>query len=157
MSQVISAETLQAAQQRPHGAYTAGLASTPPSSRTSACPARSASSRGGSCSTRSARSSPPRRGGTACGGRSAGSSASSGGTPEATLVGLGQKSSLVNAALYNGTLGYYCDIEAHHPGAIMHGPAIVVPAALAAAEARGRERARTSWPPWCSGVDVACG
>ena len=41
-----------------------------------------------------------------------------------------ERSSIVNAALYNGTLGYYCDIEAHHPGAILHAPAIMVPAAL---------------------------
>ena len=78
-----------------------------------------------------------------------------GGTPEATLVGLGAKSSLVNAALYNGTLGYYCDIESHHPGAIMHGAAIVVPATLAVCEARGLG----GWE-WLTavalGLDVAC-
>lgn len=61
----------------------------------------------------------------------------SGGTPEATLVGRGTRSSIVQAALYNGTLGYYCDVESHHPGAIMHGPAIVVPTSLAMGEARG--------------------
>ncbi|MDP8921419.1 MAG: MmgE/PrpD family protein [Chloroflexota bacterium] len=78
-----------------------------------------------------------------------------GGAPEATLVGLGMKGSMVNAALYNGTLGYYCDIESHHPGAIMHGAAIVVPAALAACEARG-----LGGREWLTavvlGLDVAC-
>jgi 2-methylcitrate dehydratase PrpD len=60
-----------------------------------------------------------------------------GGTPVATLIGRGSKTSVVDAALVNATLGYYCDIEPHHPGAIMHGAAIVVPAAMAACEARG--------------------
>ena len=38
-----------------------------------------------------------------------------GGTPESTVIGRSFKTSCVNAALANGTLGYYCDIEAHHP------------------------------------------
>jgi len=79
----------------------------------------------------------------------------SGGTPESTLIGRGAKSSIVNAALFNGTLGYYCDVEAHHPGAIMHGAAIVVPTALAVCEARGLGGAA-----WLAavvlGIDVAC-
>jgi len=78
-----------------------------------------------------------------------------GGTPEATLVGLGAKTSLVNAALYNGTLGYYCDVESHHPGAIMHGAAIVVPATLAACEARGLG-GRAWLAAVVLGLDVAC-
>ena len=35
----------------------------------------------------------------------------------------------MNAALANGTLAYYCDIEPHHVGAILHGPAVIVPTA----------------------------
>src|SRR5881628_3454548 len=61
-----------------------------------------------------------------------------GGVAESTLVGQGRKSSCVNAALANGTLAYYCDIEPHHVGAILHGPAVIVPTALAVGE---RERA----------------
>ena len=57
-----------------------------------------------------------------------------GGRPECALIGSTERSSCVAAALYNGTLGYYCDIDAHHPGAIVHAPAIVVPVALALAE-----------------------
>src|SRR4029453_11583262 len=34
----------------------------------------------------------------------------------------------------NGTLGYYCDIEPHHVGAILHGPAVIVPTRLAVGE-----------------------
>ena len=79
----------------------------------------------------------------------------SGGTPEATLVGRAVKSSIVNATLFNGTLGYYCDVEAHHPGAIMHAAAIVVPSSLAVCEARG-----LGGKEWLAavvlGVDVAC-
>src|SRR5215470_20103100 len=37
-----------------------------------------------------------------------------GGAAESTLVGQGKKTSCVNAALANGTLGYYCDVEPHH-------------------------------------------
>ncbi len=78
-----------------------------------------------------------------------------GGSAEATLVGRGSKTSIVNAALYNGTLGYYCDVESHHPGAIMHGAAIVAPASLAVCEARGLGGAA-----WLAavvlGIDVAC-
>ena len=53
-----------------------------------------------------------------------------GGTPESTVIGRAFKSSCVNAALAGGTLGYYCDIEAHHVEAILHGPAAVVPSAM---------------------------
>jgi 2-methylcitrate dehydratase PrpD len=61
-----------------------------------------------------------------------------GGRPESSLVGQSFKTSCVNAALINGTLGYYCDIEPHHVGGILHAPAVVVPTSLAVAE---KERA----------------
>src|SRR5262245_34334642 len=57
-----------------------------------------------------------------------------GGAAESSLVGQGIKTSCVNAALANGTLGYYCDIEPHHVGAILHGPAVIVPTSLAVGE-----------------------
>ncbi|HEY3109421.1 MAG TPA: MmgE/PrpD family protein [Chloroflexota bacterium] len=60
-----------------------------------------------------------------------------GGKPESTVIGRGFKSSCVNAALAGGTLGYYCDIEAHHVEAILHGPAAVVPSAIAVGERVG--------------------
>lgn len=79
-----------------------------------------------------------------------------GGKPQATLIGQrGARSSLVNAALFNGTLGYYCDVESHHPGAVMHGAAITVPTALALCEARGLGGA--AWlRAVVLGIDVAC-
>jgi len=61
-----------------------------------------------------------------------------GGVEESTIVGKGFKSSCINAALVNGTLGYYCDIEAHHPEAVVHPAATIVPTCLAIGE---REKA----------------
>jgi 2-methylcitrate dehydratase PrpD len=78
-----------------------------------------------------------------------------GGRPECALIGSSERTSCVNAALYNGSLGYTCDIDAHHPGAIMHAPAIVVPVALALAEREGRSGADLL-AAIVLGVDVAC-
>jgi 2-methylcitrate dehydratase PrpD len=78
-----------------------------------------------------------------------------GGTPECALIGRRERSSTVNAALFNGTLGYYSDIEAHHPEAIMHAAAITVPTALALAEREGRSGADLL-TAIVVGVDVAC-
>ena len=60
-----------------------------------------------------------------------------GGTPEASIVGHGFKSSVSMAVLANGTMGYACDFEPHHPEAILHPIAIMVPVALAMAERTG--------------------
>jgi 2-methylcitrate dehydratase PrpD len=65
-----------------------------------------------------------------------------GGTRESTLVGQGARTSCVNAALANATLAYYCDIEPHHGGAILHGLAVVVPSSLAVAEREGSDGRR---------------
>ncbi|MFX0117673.1 MAG: MmgE/PrpD family protein, partial [Candidatus Hodarchaeota archaeon] len=61
-----------------------------------------------------------------------------GGTQESTIIGQGFRSSCINAAIVNGTFGYYCDIEAHHPEAVVHPAATIVPTCLAVAE---REKA----------------
>lgn len=60
-----------------------------------------------------------------------------GGRPESSLVGQGLRTSCVTASLVNGTFGYYCDIEPHHVGGILHAPAVVVPTSLAVAEKVG--------------------
>jgi 2-methylcitrate dehydratase PrpD len=60
-----------------------------------------------------------------------------GGKPESQMIGRSFRTSCVNAALAGGTLGYYCDIEAHHVEAILHGPAAVVPSAIAVGERVG--------------------
>jgi 2-methylcitrate dehydratase PrpD len=60
-----------------------------------------------------------------------------GGTAEASVVGSGFRTSASMAALANGTMGYACDIEPHHPEAILHPIAVMVPTALAMAERTG--------------------
>jgi len=65
-----------------------------------------------------------------------------GGVAESSLVGQGGKTSCVNAALANGTLAYYCDIEPHHVGAILHGLAVMVPTSLAVGEKQGADGRR---------------
>lgn len=78
-----------------------------------------------------------------------------GGRPESSLVGQRLKTSCVNAALVNGTLGYYCDIEPHHVGGILHAPAVAVPTSLAVAEKEGATGARFL-EAMLLGVEVTC-
>src|SRR5690606_32719812 len=59
------------------------------------------------------------------------------GTPESVVVGHGFRTGCVHAALANGTMGYACDIEPHHPEGILHPIAIMVPTALAVGERTG--------------------
>ncbi len=59
---------------------------------------------------------------------------STGGVEEASVVGHGFKTSVVNAVLANGTMGYACDFEPHHPEAILHPIAVMLPTTLAVAE-----------------------
>ena len=63
--------------------------------------------------------------------------ADQGGRAEATLVGTELRSNLTNAALANGTLGYACDMEPHHPEGILHPIAVMLPTALAVGERVG--------------------
>ena len=60
-----------------------------------------------------------------------------GGKAESTLIGQGAKTDCVNAALANGTMGYACDMEPHHPEGILHPIAILGPTALAVGERVG--------------------
>jgi 2-methylcitrate dehydratase PrpD len=78
-----------------------------------------------------------------------------GGTPESTLIGYGRRTSRVGAALANGTLAYACDIEPHHNGAIVHAPAVVVPASLAVGEAEAVS-GRRLLAAMVLGIEVAC-
>jgi 2-methylcitrate dehydratase PrpD len=78
-----------------------------------------------------------------------------GGRPESSLVGQGFKTSCVNAALVNGTLGYYCDIEPHHVGGILHAPAVMVPASLATGERLGVSGKRFL-EAMILGIEVTC-
>lgn len=74
---------------------------------------------------------------------------------ESTLIGAASTASCVGAALANGTLGYYCDIEAHHPEAVLHSAAAVVPTALAVGE-RVRGTGADVLTAIIVGADVGC-
>src|SRR5216683_238346 len=78
-----------------------------------------------------------------------------GGTPESQIFGTPLRTNCVTAALVNGTLGYYCDIESHHAGAIMHAIAVVGPAAYAVGEKMGSS-GRDVLAAIVVGIDVAC-
>jgi 2-methylcitrate dehydratase PrpD len=78
-----------------------------------------------------------------------------GGVPEAQVFGTELRTNCTTAALINGTLSYYCDIESHHPGAIMHAIAVVGPAALAVGERMSRS-GRDVLTAIVIGIDVAC-
>jgi 2-methylcitrate dehydratase PrpD len=60
-----------------------------------------------------------------------------GGAPEASVVGQGFRTGTLHAALANGTMGYACDFEPHHPEAILHPIAVMIPSALAIGERVG--------------------
>ncbi|MCC6175232.1 MAG: MmgE/PrpD family protein [Chloroflexi bacterium] len=155
MSQIVSTDVLQRAQARPLGAYTEGLARYASEFRYDHLPddVRQFTrlilldTLGAMVAASSSRY--PLRGSLG------GFVSRQGGATDSTLLGLGERSAIVNAALYNGTLGYYCDIESHHPGAILHGAAIVVPTALAVAEARGKSGADVLTAV-ALGLDVGC-
>jgi 2-methylcitrate dehydratase PrpD len=74
-----------------------------------------------------------------------------GGTPEASVVGHGFATGAAHAALANGTMGYACDFEPHHPEAILHPIAVMAPAALAIGE-----RVRASGRDFLAAVALGC-
>ncbi|MGA2401124.1 MAG: MmgE/PrpD family protein [Syntrophobacteraceae bacterium] len=57
-----------------------------------------------------------------------------GGLPQATILPSGEKTSALNAALANGIGSHIVELDDVHRGAILHAGAVVIPAALAAAE-----------------------
>jgi len=78
-----------------------------------------------------------------------------GGAPESTIIGRDFKTSCVNAALANGTLGYYADMEPFHRGSIVHAAAVVVPSSLAVGEREGAD-GKQLLAAIVLGIDVAC-
>ncbi len=78
-----------------------------------------------------------------------------GGPAESSVTGREYKVGAVNAALANATLGYCCDVESHHPGAIMHGAAIAVPTALAIGEREGSS-GKSYLAAVVAGMEAAC-
>jgi 2-methylcitrate dehydratase PrpD len=77
------------------------------------------------------------------------------GPAEATVVGRRTRTSAINASFINGSLGYYWDFESLHLGAVMHGPAVALPAALANAESR-RSSGADLLGALVAGIDIAC-
>ncbi|MBO8167882.1 MAG: MmgE/PrpD family protein [Thermoanaerobacteraceae bacterium] len=61
-----------------------------------------------------------------------------GGAPQATVLADGSKNSCLNAALVNGAISHIVELDDVHKGAIIHPAAPVIPAALSAAEMRGK-------------------
>ena len=59
------------------------------------------------------------------------------GTPEATLIGENTACPAVSAALFNGTCAHSLDFDDTHLPSVVHPSAMLVPAVLAEAEARG--------------------
>lgn len=79
--------------------------------------------------------------------------AQAGGTG-ASLYGTSSQTDPATAALLNGTLAYYCDIESHHASANVHAIAVVAPAALAIAEHQ-RSSGEDLLAAIVAGIDVA--
>ena len=78
-----------------------------------------------------------------------------GGAAESQVFGTSLRTNCVTAALVNGVFAYYCDIESHHPGAIMHAIAVVGPAAFAVGE-RMHRSGREVLAAIVVGIDAAC-
>lgn len=62
-----------------------------------------------------------------------------GGNPEATLISTGEKTSGILAALVNGAMSHTVELDDVHKASILHAGAVVIPAALAAAEKAGAD------------------
>ncbi len=78
-----------------------------------------------------------------------------GGNPQATLVGLGRKASLAQAALINGTASHALDYDDVNTALSGHPTVTVAPAVLALAEWRGLSGAETL-KAFIAGYEVAC-
>ena len=60
-----------------------------------------------------------------------------GGKPQATVIGYGLKTSILNAALVNGATAHALDFDDTHIASVIHPSAPVIPAVLAVAEWKG--------------------
>lgn len=77
-----------------------------------------------------------------------------GGTPEAGVIGSGERLPAPSAALANGTFAHLLDFDDTHLPSVLHPSANVVPAALAAAEAGGAGT-RELLAATAAGIEVA--
>lgn len=78
-----------------------------------------------------------------------------GGTPEARLIGTGDRVPLAAAALVNATAGHAFELDDIHRDSIIHPNSICVPVALNAAEARGGASGRDVVTAMAAGYEVA--
>jgi 2-methylcitrate dehydratase PrpD len=79
-----------------------------------------------------------------------------GGAQESTIVGYGRKVPSPFAALANGTMAHAWDFDDTHDRAVLHAGVSVIPAALAAAEKRGKIRGRDFLSAIVGGIELVC-
>jgi len=79
-----------------------------------------------------------------------------GGTPEATLIGVGTRIPAHNAALVNATMARALELDEVHEQALVHSAATIVPVALAAAERWGQTSGKELIAAVAVGLDVCC-
>ena len=78
-----------------------------------------------------------------------------GGKPMATIIGMGTRATLRQAALANGFLGHFEDYDDTHLDTVVHTASPICPAAFAAAEAIDTD-GRTVLTAIVLGIEVAC-
>ncbi|NMA13771.1 MAG: MmgE/PrpD family protein, partial [Clostridia bacterium] len=61
-----------------------------------------------------------------------------GGHPEATLIGDGSQTTAAHAALLNGASSHVVELDDVHKASVLHAGAVVIPAALAVCEKKGK-------------------
>src|SRR6185369_3975802 len=79
-----------------------------------------------------------------------------GGTPEATLIGVGTRIPAHNAALVNATMARALELDEVHEQALVQSTATIVPVALAAAERWGQTSGKELIAAVAVGLDVCC-
>jgi 2-methylcitrate dehydratase PrpD len=77
------------------------------------------------------------------------------GAAQATLLGRGERTDMLNAALVNGIASHVLDFDDTHPDTLVHPSGPVASAALALAEQRGAS-GRELLNAFVTGVEVAC-
>jgi len=79
-----------------------------------------------------------------------------GGAKESTILGYRRKVPSPLAALVNGTMAHAWDFDDTHDKAVLHAGVSVIPAALAAAERKGRVSGKEFLCALVLGIDVVC-
>ena len=79
-----------------------------------------------------------------------------GGAPQATILAFGDKVPAHHAAWVNGTMAHARDYDDTHDAAVLHAGVSVVPAALAAAELRGKVKGADFISAVAAGLETIC-